>query len=56
MVRKKLEDNIHYKVFLRTQENPLGGRPTQEYLLTPNGFKQLCMAATRPRPRQVREY
>jgi hypothetical protein len=37
-------------------ENPLGGRPTQDYLLTVHGFKQLCMAADTAKSREVREY
>lgn len=37
-------------------QNPLGGRPTQDYLLTVHGFKQLCMAADTVKSREVREY
>ena len=55
-LQKALKEGTDYRVFHFPAENPLGGRPTQEYLLTPNGFKQLCMVADTTKARQVREY
>ncbi|PNH03856.1 hypothetical protein TSOC_010047 [Tetrabaena socialis] len=37
-------------------ENPLGGRPNAQILMTIHGFKQLCMSANTDKGRRVREY
>ena len=46
----------HKGVFLRPQENPLGGRPSERTMLTVEGFKRLCLRADTPKADRVHDY
>ena len=54
VMRQALLENRDYKVVERTPAN--GGRSTRGYVLTPNGFKHLCMVADTANGKTVREY
>ncbi|PNH02084.1 hypothetical protein TSOC_011967 [Tetrabaena socialis] len=56
LYKKHLTEGVHFQVFRHLAENPLGGRPKEQTLLTIHGFKQLCMAANTDKGRRVREY
>lgn len=45
-----------FEVFLRAQENPRGGRPSEEAYFSVNAFKRLGMLAKTEKGMQVREY
>lgn len=48
--------NEDYEVFVLNDENPKGGRPTQDFKLTANFAKKLCMQGKTERAEQAREY
>lgn len=50
------EENVDYEVFVIREENPLGGRPTQDYKLTAKFAKKLSMTAKNEKGEQAREY
>jgi len=50
------EKGIDYKVLAIKGENPLGGRPTTEYQLTPSFAKKLAMMSHSERGEQARCY
>jgi phage anti-repressor protein len=53
----KFEVNVDYlKVIAKSGENPLGGRPEQEYHLTLDMAKELAMVENNDQGRQVRRY
>ena len=49
-------ENEDYEVFVTNEENPLGGRPTQDYRLTAHFAKKLCMKGSGERAEQARQY
>lgn len=49
-------ENEDYEVFVIDEENPLGGRPTQDYKLTAHFAKKLSMKGNGERAEQAREY
>lgn len=49
-------ENEDYEVFFINDENPLGGRPTQDYKLTAHFAKKLSMKGNGERAEQAREY
>lgn len=49
-------ENEDYKVFFADEENPLGGRPTQDYKLTAHFAKKISMKGNGERAEQAREY
>lgn len=53
---RNLMEDQHYQVSLRSQENPLGGRPSEVILMTVRGFKHLCMAAGTAKGMRIRDY
>lgn len=50
------ETGIDYQVFAMKSENPLGGRPTTEYKLTPSFAKKLAMMSHSARGEEARCY
>lgn len=50
------EENVDYVVLAIDGENPKGGRPKQDYLLTATFAKKLAMASSSARGEQAREY
>lgn len=50
------EENTDFVVFVIQDENPKGGRPIQDYLLTATFAKKLAMASNSARGEQAREY
>lgn len=50
------EENVDYEVFVLNDENPKGGRPTQDFKLTANFAKKLSMQGKTERAEQAREY
>lgn len=60
--RNNINDNnfaeigVDYEVFDTNVENPKGGRPTQDYLLTATFAKKLAMASSSERGEQAKEY
>lgn len=50
------EENVDYWVFLLHDENPLGGRPTQDYKLSASFAKKLSMMARSEKGEQARQY
>lgn len=50
------EENVDYWVFLPYDENPLGGRPTQDYKLSASFAKKLSMMARSEKGEQARQY
>lgn len=60
--RNNINDNtfaeigIDYEVIDTNVENPKGGRPTQDYLLTATFAKKLAMVSSSDRGEQAREY
>ena len=50
------EDGRDYEVFRTDAENPLGGRPTTNYLLSISFAKKLCMLSKSPRGELARNY
>lgn len=49
-------ENEDFKVFVIDEENPLGGRPTQDYKLTAHFAKKLSMMQKNERGEEAREY
>lgn len=49
-------ENEDYKVFFINDENPLGGRPTQDFKLTAHFAKKLSMKGNGEKAEQAREY
>ena len=49
-------ENENYMVFTKTGENPLGGRPQQDYIITVDMAKELCMVENNDLGRQFRRY
>lgn len=49
-------ENEDYKVFVIDEENPLGGRPTQDFKLTAHFAKKLSCKGNGERAEQAREY
>jgi phage anti-repressor protein len=49
-------ENEDYWVFFINDENPLGGRPTQDYKLTAHFAKKLSVRGNSERSEQAREY
>jgi len=54
--KKHLVEDVDYKVLLRAEENPLGGRPAEDFRFTVESFKDLCMLAGTDQGRRVRGY
>lgn len=50
------EEGTDYKVFVIKEENPQGGRPTQDFKLTAKFAKKLSMTQKNERGEQAREY
>lgn len=50
------EEGTDYWVFVIRDENPLGGRPTDDYKLTASFAKKLAMASGSPRGEEARNY
>lgn len=50
------KENVDYWVFVPNDENPLGGRPTQDYKLTAHFAKKLSMKSGGKRGEEAREY
>jgi anti-repressor protein len=50
------DENIDYEVFVIKEENPLGGRPTQDFKLTASFAKKLSMTAKNEKGEQARDY
>jgi anti-repressor protein len=50
------DEGIDYEVFVIKEENPLGGRPTQDYKLTAAFAKKLSMTARNEKGEQARQY
>lgn len=50
------EENTDYWVFVVNDENPLGGRPTQDFKLTASFAKKLSMLCKNERGEQARNY
>lgn len=50
------EIGTDYQVFAMRSENPLGGRPTTEYKLTPSFAKKLAMMSHSERGEEARNY
>lgn len=50
------EENIDYKVIVKKDENSKGGRPKEEYTLTLDMAKQLCMIENNERGNLCRRY
>lgn len=48
------EENVDYEVFVINEENPKGGRPTQDFKLTANFAKKLSMQGKTERAEQAR--
>ena len=60
-VRDRIEqlcllDNEDYRVYAKLGENPLGGRPSVEYLVTLQTARRFCMNEHNERGRQLQEY
>ncbi|WP_410742676.1 antA/AntB antirepressor family protein [Citrobacter freundii] len=49
-------ENTDYVVYANSGENPLGGRPTVDYLITIDMGKELAMVERNEKGRQVRRY
>jgi len=50
------EENKDYEVFVLKEENPLGGRPTQDFKLTASFAKKLSMTAKNEKGEEARKY
>lgn len=50
------EENVDYWVFVPNDENPLGGRPTQDYKLTAHFAKKLSQKGNGAKAELAREY
>lgn len=50
------EENVDYWVFVMDEENPLGGRPTQDYKLSAHFAKKLSMMSKSEKGEQARQY
>lgn len=50
------DEGIDYEVFVPNDENPQGGRPTQDFKLTARFAKKLSMTQKNERGEQAREY
>lgn len=50
------EENVDFEVFVIKEENPLGGRPTQDFKLSSKFAKKLSMTAKNEKGEQAREY
>lgn len=50
------EENVDYWVFVMNEENPLGGRPTQDYKLSAGFAKKLSMMSKSEKGEQARQY
>lgn len=50
------EEKVDYEVFVIKEENPIGGRPTQDFKLTAKFAKKLSMTAKNEKGEQAREY
>lgn len=50
------EEGTDYKVFVTNEENPQGGRPTQDFRLTARFAKKLSMTQKNERGEEAREY
>lgn len=50
------EENVDFEVLVINEENPKGGRPTQDFKLTANFAKKLSMQGKTERAEQAREY
>lgn len=50
------EENTDYRVFVTNDENPKGGRPTQDFKLSANFAKKLSMQGKTERAEQARDY
>jgi phage anti-repressor protein len=60
-ITRRIEDyqfvrESDYLVLCNSEENPQGGRPLREYLLTVDMAKELCMVERTPLGRQARAY
>ncbi len=49
-------ENADYKVLAIKCENPAGGRPSQDYSLSIDFAKKLCMISKSPRGEEARDY
>lgn len=50
------EENVDYWVFVMQEENPSGGRPTQDYKLSASFAKKLSMMSRSEKGEQARQY
>ena len=51
-----VDENVDFKPFRHDVENPLGGRPSDDYLLTIEFAKELCMSCHTDKGRLARDY
>ena len=57
LLKKFFVENVNYKiVFLQSQENLKGGRPTEQILMTVNTFKKFCMKAGTKKSDEIHDY
>lgn len=56
LARARLKENRDYEVFMAPNENPGGGRPRSEYILTLEAAKHICMLSETERGFEAREY
>lgn len=50
------DEGADYRVFVPNNENPQGGRPTTDYLLSLDFAKKLCMVSKSPKGEAARNY
>ena len=53
---KFFKEDVDYKVFRSTAENPKGGRPREDILMTVNTFKRFCLKARTSKADEIHDY
>ena len=56
ITKYNFEENTDYIVFTKMGENPQGGRPQQDYIITVDMAKELCMVENNDLGRKFRKY
>lgn len=51
-----VEENIDYEVFVTKEENPFGGRPTQDFKISADFAKKLAMVSKSEKGEEARDY